>query len=406
MSDFQNSCREVKMSLATAVSVQGLVKTFKDRNSRVTPLHGDGNPIGIQDVTFDLGQNEVIGIIGKNGAGKTTLLRILSGIMTPDKGAVHFSHVPHAVLGLGNLYDPTLTGRKNVQRELILRGLDRAKVDELLDDIADFAELGEYFDRKVRTYSTGMIARLSFAAAVSCQPEILLIDEVLSVGDSYFCQKSIARIKELFRQGTAGIVVSHNWPLLMQVSDRIAIMENGRITAIGQPLDIMYKYLLDNNITPTKECPELSFQEVEIKRVSKSNLFVAVSLTSVIPLSELQINFYFWRNDKGNRFICIQKYIERNVQDYSGLYEVPANVLSAGEYFVTVAVQKKPIAGGTREGEVLCAASWATGWDLTFKIEPPLLGRNPNLQGGNPLLTIEPQWSFSLGGADDTNFIG
>lgn len=214
----------------------------------------------LRHVTFDLRQGEAVGIVGQNGAGKSTLLKLITGTLKPTEGSVQSEGSTSAVLELGMGFNAELTGRQNARHATGLMGFTQAQINAAIGSIEEFAEIGEYFDEPVRTYSSGMQARLAFAVASAYRPEILIVDEALSVGDTYFQHKSFARIRKYREQGTSLLIVSHARDVIQTLCDRVILLENGLAVKDGNPEEVMDFY---NAIIAEKET-----QTVEVKRLN------------------------------------------------------------------------------------------------------------------------------------------
>ncbi|WNZ00220.1 ABC transporter ATP-binding protein [Sulfurospirillum sp. 'SP'] len=200
----------------------------------------------LQNINFSLSAGEAVGIIGQNGAGKSTLLKIITGTLKPTQGQViHHGRIA-AILELGMGFHPDLTGRQNAYHSAGLMGYTQSQMDLVIDEIAAFAEIGEYFDKPVRLYSSGMQMRVAFSVATAFRPEILIIDEALSVGDIYFQQKSFARIREFKEQGTTLLFVSHDESAIQTICNRAILLEQGKIVLDSTPEETLdyYKALI------------------------------------------------------------------------------------------------------------------------------------------------------------------
>lgn len=183
----------------------------------------------LQDVSFDLYEGETLGVIGNNGAGKSTLLRMIAGIVDPDRGTLRRSKpLTASLLALNVGFKPELSGRDNVVISGLLLGMKLADIRRQMDDIQEFSELGDFFERPVGTYSTGMRARLGFAVAIHADPDILLIDEVLGVGDQTFREKSHAAMRTKIKQGKTVILVSHSMEAIRELCHRVLWIERGK----------------------------------------------------------------------------------------------------------------------------------------------------------------------------------
>jgi ABC-type polysaccharide/polyol phosphate transport system ATPase subunit len=196
----------------------------------------------LRDVTLTVAKGESIGIVGPNGSGKSTLLRIMAGIFQPSSGelVVHGRVAPMIELGVG--FNVELTGRENIYLNASLFRLSRRETDAIYDRIVAFSELEQFIDTPVKNYSTGMYARLGFAVAVHLEPEILLIDEVLAVGDERFQQKCMARMEDLRRRGTTIVLVSHAMETIRSMCDRAGFLLHGRLEAEGDPGKVIAEY--------------------------------------------------------------------------------------------------------------------------------------------------------------------
>jgi len=193
-------------------------------------------------VTFELKRGECLGLIGRNGAGKTTLLKMLNGLIKPDEGIIEMRGRVGAIIALGAGFNPLLTGRENVYVNASLLGLSKREIDEKFDEIVDFAEIGTFIDAPVQSYSSGMQVRLGFAIATSTEPDVLLLDEVLAVGDHSFQSKCMARISSLIGR-CAVIFVSHQEHLVQRLCDRVLWLSEGRVIADGLTREILARYL-------------------------------------------------------------------------------------------------------------------------------------------------------------------
>lgn len=196
----------------------------------------------LKEVDLQLEHGDKLGVIGRNGAGKSTLLRVLAGALIADRGHVLRDHGRVQLLAINLGFLPHLTGRENAILGGLLQGLTRNQVEHKLEAIADFAELGDFFDQPIGTYSSGMVSRLGFAVAMQLEPDVLLIDETLSVGDSEFGRKSSAALRERFVGEHTVVLVSHSEPAIEQLCNKILWIENGRSVMTGTPGDVLAAY--------------------------------------------------------------------------------------------------------------------------------------------------------------------
>ena len=196
----------------------------------------------LQNINFSIKAGEAIGVVGQNGAGKSTLLKIITGTLHPSKGEIKVNGKIAAILELGMGFHPDLTGRQNAYHSAGLMGYTHKEIDAVISDIEAFAEIGEYFDEPVRTYSSGMQMRVAFATVTAYRPEILIVDEALSVGDAYFQHKSFERIRQFQAEGTTLLLVSHDRGAIQAICDRAILLEKGQVIRDGDPEEVMDYY--------------------------------------------------------------------------------------------------------------------------------------------------------------------
>ncbi|MFN0157373.1 MAG: ABC transporter ATP-binding protein [Bacteroidota bacterium] len=198
----------------------------------------------LTNVSFSIQEGEHVGVIGRNGAGKSTLLRVMSRVITPQEGGVYSNGQKHIVplLELGIGFHPDLSGRENCYLSGTLMGYSRVEMNDKMESIASFAGIAEFFDQPVKTYSSGMYARLAFALATDIEPEVLLIDEVFGVGDEFFMRKCILRMQQLMQAGTTTVFVSHNLDFLATQCDRLIWLEKGTLVMDGNPPEVAAAY--------------------------------------------------------------------------------------------------------------------------------------------------------------------
>lgn len=214
----------------------------------------------LKHVNFSIHAGEAIGIVGQNGAGKSTLLKMITGTLQPTEGNVQVNGRIAAILELGMGFTPDLTGRQNVYHAAGLMGFNADRIDEVIKEIEAFAEIVTYFDEPVRTYSSGMQMRVAFAVATAIRPEILIVDEALSVGDSYFQHKSFDRIREFQQQGTTLLIVSHDRGSIQALCNRAILLEKGTVIKDGKPEEVMDFY---NALIAEKENATVQLRELE-----------------------------------------------------------------------------------------------------------------------------------------------
>jgi ABC-2 type transport system ATP-binding protein len=230
--------------LQTAIDVQTVSKRFRLYKEKYTSLkerilHAGNVPFNdfwaLRDLEFDVHTGETFGIIGRNGSGKSTLLKCVAGILQPTSGQIVVRGQVAAMLELGAGFQPELSGRDNIFLNASLLGLSRRDIERRFDDIVAFAELEEFIDNQVRFYSSGMYVRLGFAVAVNVEPDVLLIDEVLAVGDERFQQKCMERVHQFQDEGRTIVLVSHSADVVRQVCDRVVVLEGGKVVTVAPP---------------------------------------------------------------------------------------------------------------------------------------------------------------------------
>lgn len=196
----------------------------------------------LKDISFEVKKGEIVGLIGVNGAGKSTLMKLIAGITYPSSGSVEVNGKVGSLINLSAGFNPDYTGRKNIYYKGTIMGMSKSEIDSIIDEICEFVDLGEYFDRPLRMYSSGMAARLGFALAVYSKPEVLIIDEVLAVGDKNFQSKSREKVVEMFNAGKSVIFSSHSDGLIRQFCNRVIYLKNGKIVFDGDVEEGLAKY--------------------------------------------------------------------------------------------------------------------------------------------------------------------
>jgi len=207
----------------------------------------------LHEISFELRRGEALGIIGLNGSGKSTLLQIIAGVLPPTTGTVETHGRIAALLELGSGFNPELTGRENIYINGAILGLERGRIDAILDDIIAFADIGDYIEQPVKTYSSGMAVRLAFSVQVHVDPDILIVDEALAVGDAAFQAKAMTRIQQILSRGTTLLFVGHDLNALRAFCQRAILLENGRMAMLGAPEEVIEEYLFRVHAKSTRE---------------------------------------------------------------------------------------------------------------------------------------------------------
>jgi ABC-type polysaccharide/polyol phosphate transport system ATPase subunit len=239
-----------------AIKVENVSKTFRIPHEKISSLRGAFVNIfrtngfeefkALDDVSFEVKKGEFFGIIGRNGSGKSTLLKILAGIYKPDKGKVKIDGLISPFLELGIGFNPELSGRDNIYLNSAVLGLTKKQIDEKFDDIVNFSELRRFIDQKVKNYSSGMYVRLAFSVAIHANRDILLMDEVLAVGDTNFQGKCLTEFMKYKEQGKTVVLVTHDVGTVQRYCDRAMLLRTGKIQMIGDPEKVVNRYIYQN----------------------------------------------------------------------------------------------------------------------------------------------------------------
>ncbi len=258
----------MNMDKDIAIKVEKITKIYKLYEKPIDRLKESLNPLrkkyyrefsALSNVSFELKKGECLGIIGKNGAGKSTILKIITGVLNPSSGKVTVNGRIAALLELGAGFNGDLTGMENIWMQGIILGFDKKYMESLIPEILEFADIGNFINQPVKSYSSGMLVRLAFAINSCIKPDILIVDEALSVGDFFFVQKCYKKIEKIIESGTSVIFVTHNLNDLLKFCDKAVLLENGRSIFKGSALETMQKYLAtSDNQAEVKKIIEVS----------------------------------------------------------------------------------------------------------------------------------------------------
>jgi lipopolysaccharide transport system ATP-binding protein len=329
----------------------------------------------LRDISFSLGRGRVCGIIGPNGAGKSTLLRLVGGVQRPEEGDIVVKGSVTSLIELGSIFHDDLTGRENVSIYGVVAGSTRKEILGRLDFITEFAELDEFIDNPVRTYSSGMRMRLAFSAATHTRPDILLIDEVFAVGDTLFQRKCVDRIIQFKEQGSVILLVSHNMEQVKEICDEAILLHGGKLVTHSDPREVVDRYFAlmsdetkrrtpSNVKTAITECgKELRINEnrfgsleVEIRKVVLKNS-LGLPLGDICCGESLTVEIEFFANkpvkspilvvnitDKSGRIYCSMNSFSKQIilPLKEGEYKIALHVdrldLNVGQYYVDVSI--------------------------------------------------------------------
>jgi lipopolysaccharide transport system ATP-binding protein len=358
-----------------AIKVQNIGKSYKIFHSKWAKLYNWFFPShknydekwALKNISFEVKQGDAVGLIGVNGAGKSTLLKIITGTTIPSEGSVDICGHVVALLELGMGFHPEFTGRENVMMSGLMSGLTTEELTSLMPEIIEFAEIGDYIDQPVRVYSSGMQMRLAFSVATVKQPDILIVDEALSVGDIYFQHKSFERIRQYRALGTTLLFVSHDKEAVQSVCDKAILLDHGGIKYEGKPNEVMdfYNALLSDNTQNTitqsltdtgtrtlsgsgevrivdARLEDASHQPIEVITVGQ-RVILSVLTKVVNPVDELVLGFMI-KDRLGQAVYGINTHsLEKTFFDLkaneSVKYEVEfATNLGEGSYSITLAL--------------------------------------------------------------------
>lgn len=237
------SVKNVTMKFNLGIEATSFKETFIalfDKRRRVSKEKNE--LLALNNVSFEVSKGEVVGLIGSNGAGKSTLLKVVSGVMKPTKGKVKVEGVISPMIELGAGFDPELTARENIYLNGSILGYSKKFLDEKFEQIVDFSEIRDFLDVPVKNFSSGMTAKLAFSIATIVDPEILIVDEILSVGDIKFQEKSKKKMMEMINGGTTVLYVSHSLESIKDLCTKVIWLDHGKIVKIGEPKEVCKEY--------------------------------------------------------------------------------------------------------------------------------------------------------------------
>lgn len=319
----------------------------------------------LQDISFEIRQGEAVGIVGRNGAGKSTLLKILSRITEPDQGSVEYFGRIGSLLEVGTGFHMELSGRENVYLNGAILGMRKQEIDRKFDEIVDFAEMDRFIDTPVKHYSTGMQLRLAFAVAAHLEPEILLVDEVLAVGDARFQKKCLSKMEDVGQHGRTVLFVSHNMPAVTRLCKRCLLLQNGRLVKDGPSHEVVSAYLhadtgttaerewADAQRAPSGEIARLRAVKVRdqdglISEAVDIREPVTIEMTfEVIRGGALLLQFFMFYNEEGllafatNDLDPEWRGRPRPAGEYQSVARIPGNLLAEGNLFVGAGVNSE-----------------------------------------------------------------
>jgi lipopolysaccharide transport system ATP-binding protein len=361
-------CRDFKRALLYGVS---------DISQEVFGLRGDVNDTlrkqefwALQDVSFELRRGEALGLVGKNGSGKSTLLRVIAGLIKPDVGTVKVKGRVAPLIALGAGFNPVLTGRENIYANMSILGLTKEEIGERFDEVVEFAEITDAIDAPVRSYSSGMAARLGFASAIFTEPDILLIDEVLAVGDSKFRGKCFQKLHQMLQKGVNFILVSHDSHSILSVCDQSIYLKKGKFMGAGDSSSVLLKYEHDLFFQESEKAPsgltslrrreakystiqEVFFRDHSCKKIdypqSGEETYLCVRTTSSEEVDDFGITFAIKGLGSGSETVLLINSLQDNkvINLEPGECEIrmkmPYLGLTVGSYIMDIFTKKQKL---------------------------------------------------------------
>ena len=385
-------CRNLKTSLW--YGVQDAAKELTGRGQEAHDLRR-GEFWALDDVSFAVHAGECVGLIGHNGAGKTTLLKLIHGLIKPTAGAITVRGSVRALIALDTGFNPVLTGRENIQVAGALLGFGEKLTTARVDEIIAFSELEEFIDAPVQSYSSGMLARLGFAVSVHTWPDILLVDEVLAVGDLGFAMKCFQKIAEFRSQGGAIILVSHN-PLMIRTNcDRVVWLERGRVHEIGETAEVCdeFELAMDRKArgptVPHHGDGSIRVVDVDSPRslTSGERFVIRITLEATRSLTE-PIVYASFTASNGSQVAV----------NYS-LAEEAGVAISEGRTIITLAYPQLPFRPGTYSFDIAISERLKTNFVLSALNCATVEIRRNRQDAPGGLLSLEPEWQITPAGA-------
>ncbi|MHC8604052.1 ABC transporter ATP-binding protein [Arenicellales bacterium IMCC58067] len=392
----------------TVLSVNNLGKSFREYQSEWhrfarwfgLPVKQHTEHWVLQHISFEIHPGEAIGIVGQNGAGKSTLLKMITGTLYPSEGTVAINGRISAILELGMGFNPELSGRENARHASGLMGFSAAQIQDTLPEIEAFAEIGEYFDEPVRTYSSGMQMRVAFAVATGWRPEILIVDEALSVGDAYFQHKCYQRIREFQDDGTSLLIVSHDRSAILGLCSRAILLENGAVIRDGNPEEVFDFY---NAILADKEGNSVQVSTLADGRSRTSSGTGEVALESIELInSKGEISDYIAVGEEIELRITarINEPIEKLVMGY-GIKDRLGQVMFGINTHLTRQVISSPTVDSSYLFSIKFAANFGVG---SYSIQTAFTDSETHLSANYEWLDMA--LMFNVANVDQNIFVG
>lgn len=318
------------------------------------------NFYALKDISFKIKKGEVVGVIGKNGSGKSTLLKILSKITNPTSGKAYLSGSVSSLLEVGTGFNLELSGKENIYLNGSILGLSKHEIDKRFKDIVNFSGVGSFINLPAKRYSSGMLVRLAFSVATFLNAEILLIDEVLAVGDQEFREKSTEKMSEIVKSGRTILFVSHNLNIIKNLCSKVILLDRGKVKKIGSPAEVISEYLdnnrtnnknvskIKNEINNLKDDKDINIKNVSIKQNGKEKTKIENSENINLEISYLiknnvsNLRIYFDLITKDGSLVLrsfsdeVRKIIYKKEKIYLSKAILPSNLFAPGEYYLDI----------------------------------------------------------------------
>ncbi len=350
------------MNSDAVIKVKNVSKVFRIPHEKITTIGGHFVNIfrkktyeefhALKNISFEIKKGEFVGIIGKNGSGKSTLLKMLAGIYQSDGGSVEVNGEMSPFLELGIGFNPELSGRDNVYLNGAILGMGKKELDNVFDEIVAFAELERFIDQKLKNYSSGMQVRLAFSVSVHAKKDILLMDEVLAVGDANFQMKCINKMEEYIKENKTVVIVSHDMGAIAHYCSKVIFLESGKVAFEGTPSEAIVEYMYQDVVPLEKKSDKKSMQEVRVKDVKVigkiehgKNMNIEVTYEISKQMTDLIFGIII-RNELKQDVFVTNTYVEKiktgiiEPGDIKVRFQI-LNYLSSGKYTISPAVCDK-----------------------------------------------------------------
>lgn len=336
--------------------------TLKVGASNELSKAGDQFVWALKDINLDVYEGQVLGLIGKNGAGKSTLLKLLSRITTPTTGNIHLNGRIASLLEVGTGFHPELTGRENIYLNGAILGMNKKEIKNKFEEIVEFSGIAKYQDTPVKRYSSGMYVRLAFAVAAHLEPEILVVDEVLAVGDADFQKKALGKMDSISKSGRTVLFVSHNMGAVRRLCNRSVMMQQGQLVMDGNTNDVIEEYLSGGDAQTDRMAQykggiiskDKTFKLNSIRIVDSNDntgsiltndkdVYIKLNYELDKPIRNLRVIFTLYSGSGDEIFYTsdytfADKTVPRPAGEYTSVCKIPGNILNAGKYYIRASV--------------------------------------------------------------------